>query len=377
MTAHVSADQVERYLARVLPPAELIAMQDHVGNCADCREALAEAAAAPFSAATPLLATDSDPHLLEGEMVAFVAQRMPEPRRAAVAAHLAWCELCRDSVAAMESVRSQVHPRRVASIESRRRPMPAWVSTAGSAAAILLISLLIYFRAGEVRRVPPVAVVASLKDAGGTIELSADGTLRGLSGLSVAEEILVRDSLRQGALPLGPRIAARASGRLRAVPGDSPKADFALIGPVDIKVLSDRPEFSWEASRNVLAYDVVVTNEHLEPVAHSEKTKATSWQPAAPLPRGVALLWHVRAWHGDSTLAVPAPPHPPARFEIAGQEVANRIEELRASDHPSHLLIAAICMHQGLRDEASKEIQTLGGENPGSALIDNLKSSLH
>jgi hypothetical protein len=277
----------------------------------------------------------------------------------------------------MESVRSQVPFRRVADIGSRHRPMPPWVSTAGSAAAILLISLFIYFGASDVRRVPPVAVVASLKDAGGTIELSADGTLRGLSGLSVADEILVRDSLRQGALPPGPRIAGTASATLPAVPRDSPKADFALIGPVQVKVLSDRPEFSWEPSRNVSACEVVLTNEALGPVAHSEKTRATTWRPVVPLPRGVVLLWRVQAWHGGSLRIVAASSEPVARFEIASQDLANRIGELRASDHPSHLLIAAICAHEGLREEASKEIQMLGGENPGSALIDNLKSSLH
>ena len=146
MTAHVSPDQLERYLARTLAPADLLVFHGHLETCPDCRATLAEATLAQqTSAAIPLLTDFRSPHLLEDEMTAFVAGRMTQPRRATAAAHLAECDECRDSVAAMESVHSEaaVIPLR------QRRPTPGWISTAGSAAAILLISTLLYFRTAD------------------------------------------------------------------------------------------------------------------------------------------------------------------------------------------------------------------------------------
>ena len=364
MTAHLSADQFARYLARTLTRAELLTVHDHLETCPDCRATLAEAALAQqTSVAIPLLADFRSAHLLEDEMTAFVAGRMPQPELVAATAHLAECAECRDSVAAMESVRSEaaVSPIR------RRRPAPNWISTAGSAAAILLISALLYFRAAETRRTSSVPIVASLKDAGRTIDLSADGTLHGLPAVTPEELTWVRDALEQGILPAGPHIFADSPGTLRA-PGGSSKPEFSLTRPLNTTVLADRPDFVWEPGRDVTAYEVVVTNEALEPLARSGRIQMTHWQPDTGLPRGVILLWQVRAWRGETMVSVPAPPAPAARFEIAGQDAAGRIAQLRASAHPSHLLIAILCAHEGLQAEEAKELQILAAENPGLKL---------
>jgi hypothetical protein len=65
-------------------------------------------------------------------------------------------------------------------------------------------------------------------------------------------------------------------------------------------------------------------------------------------------------------VSAPAPPAPPARFEIASAPVAARLEQLRAAPQPSHLLTAVLCAREGLREEAAKEIQILARENPDS-----------
>lgn len=371
MTAHVSAEQLERYLGRTLAPAEILVLHHHLDTCPDCREALADAASARgSSSASPLLSESVDPHLLEAEMVAFVADRMPQARRAKASAHLKACEDCRDSVAAMESVRSS----QAIGGRGYRRPMPAWIATAGSAAAILLISTLIYFRSSELRRPTAPSIVASLRDAGQTVALSADGTLQGLTGASPEERKLVGLALARHALPAGPQLAAGTRETLRA-PGAAPRPEFSLIGPVDAEVLSDRPVFTWQAGRGITAYEVVVTNESLDPLVRSGKIVETHWQPATALPRGVTLLWQVRASRGAETVIVPAPPDPPAEFRIVPSDVAARIEQLRASDRPSHLLIAVLCARAGLRDEAQREIAALARENPASPLVRSLQAA--
>jgi anti-sigma factor RsiW len=365
MTSHLSGERIERYLARTLSPADVLSFHDHIEACAECRHAVEETTLArAMPAAVPLLWDTADtrrsPHLSEDEMVALVAGRLPEPRRAEAAGHVAECEICRDSVAAMESERPQP-----AATPIRRRGS-GWVALA--IAAALLIGVLVHYRAGHPSAPAPPAVLASVRDAGQTIELDANGALRGLEGASPEERNLVRDTLRQGALPSGTGLAAQAPGVLLA-PDTGAPAPFSLIGPIDTRVLSDRPIFTWHPHPGATAYQVLVTSESLDPLARSERITATEWQPAAALPRGVVLLWQVRAWLGGEMVSAPAPPAPPARFAIAGEAIAARLAQLRKSPRPSHLLAAVLCAREGLRDEAAQEVQALVRENPGSPLI--------
>lgn len=140
-------------------------------------------------------------------------------------------------------------------------------------------------------------------------------------------------------------------------------------------MLSDRPVFNWQVYPGAAHYQVLVTNENLDPLARSGMLTGTEWQPEKGLPRGVVLLWQVRAWHGSEMVSAPAPPAPPARFEIAAEPVAERIEQLRTLPRPSHLLAAVLCAQAGLRDEAAKELQALAQENPDSKVVGSLEGA--
>jgi hypothetical protein len=167
-------------------------------------------------------------------------------------------------------------------------------------------------------------------------------------------------------------MAADAPGVLLAPDAGAPAA-FSLIGPLHTKVLSDRPVFTWNPSPGARAYQVVVTNEALDPLARSGRITATEWQPETPLPRGAALFWQVRAWRGGEMVSAPAPPAPPARFQIAGEAIALRLAQLRTAPGASHLLAAVLCAREGLRDEALQELAMLARENPNSPLIGQLR----
>ena len=43
MTDHLTKQQVERYVQRILPPLELLDMDDHLARCIHCRETVASA----------------------------------------------------------------------------------------------------------------------------------------------------------------------------------------------------------------------------------------------------------------------------------------------------------------------------------------------
>jgi hypothetical protein len=359
MTEHLSGGQIERYLARTLGPAEILAFHGHAGECAECRKALEQALAA-HSLGAPLFHDAVEAHLTEEEMVALVARRMPADRAAGAVRHVAACELCRDSVAAMESVRDQSAGR------AARRFGAGWVTTAAIAAGLLVAAVTHFWRAQSGAPAAP-PVVASVTDGGRTIALDSSGALRGMESASAEERGWVREALERKALPAGPSFAPSAPGVLLGP--EAAKPAFSLIAPLDARVLPDRPVFTWQACPGAGAYQVVVTNENLDPLARSGRISATAWQPDKPLPRGPVLLWQVRAWRGAEMLSAPAPPAPPARFQIAAADAAQRLAQLRSSPHPSHLLAAVFCEREGLRDEAAAELRELARENPGSPLV--------
>jgi hypothetical protein len=363
MTAHLNSGLVAQYLARTLPPADVVTLHAHLETCAECRLALAEAAMADAPPTIPLLFAEVDPHLGEEEMVAFVAGRLPEARRTDAARHVASCDLCRDSVEAMLSVRG----------EPARSRKPRWPTAAIAIAAVLLVAAALRFIPG--RATAPPAALASLRDAGRTVQLDTAGSLHGIEGASPEELGLVKETLRRRSLPSGPHLSAEAPGVLLAPETGAPAA-FSVIAPVNSRVLSDRPVFTWKPYPGAADYQVVVTNEALDPLARSGRIAATQWQPEAPLPRGVTLLWQVRAWNHGEMVSAPAPPAPPARFEIVDAPAAGRIEQLLAAPQPSHLLAAILCARAGLRDEAAREIDLLERENPGSPLVKSLRGSL-
>ena len=367
MTAHLNSEQLSRYLARTLAPVDILALHAHLEACPDCRKVLEEAALARMApVGAPLLWETVDPHLSEEEMVAFAARRLRESRRIEAARHLAQCELCRDSVEAMEPVRD-----RIVSVRTERRAVP-WFAIAGAMAACLLVAALVFYRPIRPSGPPQPAIVASLRDAGRMIELDARGALRGLDGASPEERNLVREVLAAGSLPAGPGLPAEAAGVLLGP--DAGKPPFSPVGPLNIRVLSDRPVFTWEAYPGAAHYQVLVTSETLDPLARSGLITGTEWQSETSLPRGVILLWQVRAWRGSEMVSAPAPPAPPARFEVAGEGIATRLEQLRTSARPSHLLAAVLCAREGMREEAAKEVQALAQENPDSKLVGSLQA---
>lgn len=369
MVLHLSGDQIDRYLARSLSPAEVLALHEHCENCLECRAALGEAALARMRCEGALLLSEAvDPHLAEDEMVAFVARRMPEPRRAQASRHVAECELCADSVAAMESVRDQPSGGRV-----YRSRLP-WLAVAGAMAAALLVAAVVFFGHGHTGGRPQPAMVASLRDAGGSVGLDARGNVRGLDSASPEERDLVRRTLERGSLPAALAPAPAEAPGVLLGPG-SAAPPFAPLGPLNARILTDRPRFTWQALSGAGHYQVLVTNQNLEPLARSGMITSTDWQPETALPRGVILLWQVRAWKGGEMVSAPAPPAPPATFELADEQTAARIEQLRSGPQPSHLLAAILCAQAGLHEDAMQELQALARENPDSKLVGSLEGA--
>jgi len=349
---HLSDSQIARYLAQTLPPDQILALHGHLDGCADCGRMLRAAAGERYAGA---VVTAAEAHLGEDELAEFLAGHLAEERRERAARHLAECGECAADAEAMRGADPAV----------RRRPrgLPYWAIAAG-VAVLAAGAWLLRQPAGPV-------LVASLRDAGGTVGLDAGGALRGLAGVSGAESGWVAEALRSGRLPAAPPLGP-AEGALRS--GEAPPPEFHVLAPAGTRVLSDRPAFSWSPVAGA-EYEVLVTDQALAPLARSGRLQAPAWTPRDPLPRGRRLLWQVNARRGGRQFTAPAPPDPPAVFQIVAAETALEIERARRAPHPSHLLLAVLYGRAGMPAEQAAELQALAAANAGSAVVESLRRS--
>ncbi len=332
---HLTREVIAPYLARTLDAAAIAALHGHVAGCAACARLLADSASRTAHAGPA--------HLTEQELVDFVAGKATA---AWTAEHIANCELC---AAQAEDLRVFAESDEAAPASFRGR---YWGLAA--AAALILLSGLGAWLVLQ-RRADP----ALLADAGGPVTLA---TL-------TAEPDLVRKVLLEGRLPpIPPSLAAAPD----AVRGAQPPGPAIAVGsPAGKRVLLARPEFKWTPCPGG-TYQVGVFDENFNEIARSRQVDGTVWQPAEDLPRGNTLFWQVSGVCGGRRVLAPAPPEPPARFEVVQREMADRIERARGS----HLALASLYAAAGLRDEAAAEIDALSRLNPASPLVDSLRRSL-
>jgi hypothetical protein len=218
------------------------------------------------------------------------------------------------------------------------------------------------------------AVVASVRDGGGTIELRADGTLRGASvpGALVPD---VARALREGTVTVPALRADLAVAPVVAMGAPSAGgARFGPLGPLSTLVRSDRPTLRWSANPRARTYTVSVFDLDLEPVASSGAITATEWTPKAALRRGRTYLWQVQAVTASGSETVPSPPAPEARFHVASATVAAAVEPAVTSG--SDLAAGVALAEAGFLEEAAQRFDELAAANPESREVQRLRDAL-
>lgn len=99
MSEHLSAQQLERYRRRALPPMDLLMADDHLATCAACRHRAggAEQLSAALSSLSVGLqspaGTEID-HLRYEQLAAYADEQLDEVEREIVESHLEWCRPC-------------------------------------------------------------------------------------------------------------------------------------------------------------------------------------------------------------------------------------------------------------------------------------------
>ncbi len=104
---HLTEEALRKYRERVLPPLELLAVDDHLAGCADCRAQLArpETLAVAFRALCP---AEPPVHVSEEVLADYVNGALPSAEALRVASHLEQCPECEEDAESLRIFRRQL-----------------------------------------------------------------------------------------------------------------------------------------------------------------------------------------------------------------------------------------------------------------------------
>jgi anti-sigma factor RsiW len=323
-------------VAGTLSPARLLAVDDHLSECSDCRERAARDPAVP--AVEDLWSQLQEPgsHFTDDEVQRYVDGSLDASARARLDGHMGSCAVC---AAQVQDLRAWV---------PAARPLPRAYFAA--AAAVLL------------------AVVGPAISWQMTRRAQGPEGLAGFRELARDQQAQVRAALAAGIADPPPLLASLAGGT-EVLMGPSPSpAAFRLMSPVATAVVTDRPRFEWQPLAGASSYEVAVADERLQPVAASGDLTLTSWTPAQPLPRDRTYVWQVTARRGGQAVIVPTAPAPAARFRVLDGATVARLESLERDPAHSRLLLGIVFLEAGARDDARRHLLAVPATDPNRAV---------
>jgi hypothetical protein len=375
---HLDAATLRSYRAKRLPPAGLLAADEHLAGCDECREELlggedgAAAGSLIDALTTEETGGDSDDegeHLSYDTLEAWVDAKLSPREHRAASNHLQSCARCVGDLADLRDVATTM-PR----IAATRRGLSLRVAAVILLAVIGLASWLAmrHSRTEESANAPLVAApLLTIHDGTSIINVDHDGSIHGMA-LSAADAAAVRAALMNGRIDVAPKVAGlqRERGTLM---GTAAAAPFDVVMPVATFLRATRPQFSWTSAGNA-TYKVEVYDEARTLVLESPRLHDVAWTADRDLPRGHAYVWQVVATRDGERIVAPQPPAPEAHFGVVDDTAAARLDAAARSG--SHLLLALTAAQEGVMDDARHELDTLARLNPGSSRVQRLAHSL-
>jgi len=347
MTTHPSARIRARYVEGTLSGDELLALDDHLSACAECRAALSPPLSRAEASLRDALAGE---HPEYEEIEGYVEETLPAAAMEEMKAHLALCAMCAEEV---RDLRPAVE---------RSRP-PQWTWWAVAAAVLLaILGAIALFRPRSEREVlvPRVVKVAPVPEPA-----ERPAAVDPLAQLSPSLRRTL-DQLRAGVVP-GAAISEELRGdrerRRGKREGDS---ELGVVAPLGV-VEDTRPMFRWTSNRDA-SWVVEVFDASYRRAARSGTLTATRWRPEAPLRRGAVYSWQVFETSSGGESTAPAPPEPPARFRILDERSAAELRDARTTR--SHLAAALVYAREGILDRAASEMSLAQTQHPQSKEIE-------
>jgi hypothetical protein len=430
---HLSIGDVGPYRSRRLPPAELLAINDHLADCVTCRELVEEPRRleATYSFARANLGksgVESGPHLGYDQIEAYVDELLSEQERSIIDIHLEACRTCEAEVDDLQRTRDagfpEGTPRRadsgkfLALSHSVSKfgygiPLQIAIMVAIAAAASVITALLLQGRLArqeallnevrargeelqrgldeskgamaemktELERIGDLSTGVSsgvriaLNDAQGAVTLNAQGALTGLESVEPRDERLIREALTTGRART-PATLARLLGKPRTTMGTTPNESFGLLSPVGTFVLTNRPTMRWEPLSGASGYLVTILDSSLNEVETSPQLTEPEWKVSRPLRPGGVYMWQVRALKDGVEIRSPAPKRGEAKFKVLERSKALEVERMRQTYANSHLAMGVVYAEAGLLEEANREFEALARANPESKVVKSLSKSV-
>jgi Putative zinc-finger len=422
---HLSPHDIRRYNQREMSPTELLTVDDHLADCAACRDQLcdAESARVRFLFLRNSLQADTQTHIPYEQLTAYVDSLADDVDREIVQSHLELCSACATEVEDLRTFREEMQslPLEQKAVDRRQsfweRMAGIWKSpvyrlalqAGGTAVIVLVVAWLSTVRLrshvadleAEVRelqqtndaiqqqastitelreqltqlqsQIPLVAssgeMALAIYDGGGLVTVDRQGNLTGLT-VSPDLQRTLRSVLTSGRIEI-PDVTRRNGKRATLLGGAGEGLPFALIGPLGV-VEGDRPIFRWRSLNGATAYTVQVHDANFNKVVGSLPQLETEWRVSQPLDRGRIYSWQVVAIKDGKEFLSPTPPAPEAKFKVLEQGRADELAQARRDHANSHLVLGTLYAQAGLLDEAEAEFKALASLNPKSEVVQKL-----
>jgi anti-sigma factor RsiW len=427
LSEHLSAQTIEQYHTRKLPPKDLLSADDHLATCSACRQRANEAvsgekAFASLRADLHAAALEEPDHLSDEQLTALVDDDLDAIDREIVESHLEICASCKAEAADLRAFREEIAnspgPSRVPQTTPARPErfafLRAWSlnRTALQFAAMTVVLLfvataaLLLWKATRspneevalVRPTPAASPVASveasplaspsppdntvsqvaltLNDGDGRVTLDVLGNIVGLETLPPATQRAVRAALttKRAEIPSGLKELAGKSGTLMG--GRDEGVAFPLVSPVGVILSTDRPTLRWRPLNGATSYTVTIFDASFNVVVTGQPAQTNTWTVPRRLERGRVYSWQVAAVKDGKEVISPTVPAPAAHFKILDRQKAAELERLEATHTNSHLARGALYAQAGLLDDAEREFRALLKQNPQSPVAKDLLRSV-
>lgn len=349
--------EIGAFLRRELEAPGLLEVTDHLAECENCRDEVAQRQ--DLARARSDLARELDSlveHIPEEQIQQYVSRRPGLPNVHEIERHLARCPQCA----------AEVRDLRVfASSQSVVRVFPTRRVYLAAVAAAIVLAAASFLGRGTVD-------IIALNDTNGRVSVTQGGALKGVGPLPQDELQVVRQALaaRRLSLPSGLLELNSAPGTLM---GPAEPETFHPVSPVGIMVLSSRPQLRWTPDPESASYIVTVHDINTGESFTTPPLQAQFWTVSKDLERGHIFEWQVVSSRtGGREAVAPRPPLPPAKFRVLDEPAAARLLELP----PSHFIRGVLYARAGLLDDAGQELRALRDQNPGSGVVQELLRQL-
>lgn len=376
MPEHLSAEEITSYRQRRTPPEELLRVDDHISQCAECRERLfspSELGALDRylkrSDVVSQVAPRSE-HLSYEQLEAFVDGKMSSPTRKGVEAHLRACQLCADEARDLNTFKVELKASAVGTKGwgpfFRRWLTLQRIAFAIATAAVIVLAIdVARWRSGPSKESPSVLTAKS--------SLPNKETLEVINQLPVNDQSAIREAVFQERIK-SPDVLGGLRAKQQTLLGElQENTQFEVLSPVGEVVPDELPVFQWKPTAKARSYSVTISDTHLKQVESSGPLKAMKWTPKHPLKRGETYVWQVTALlDGGKVVSAPSPPSPEAKFKVLDQGKMDEITRFQEAHPESHIALGILCAQAGLLEKAEHELELVPQNDPEHELAGKL-----